>query len=357
MTLTIVYLISSSGLVLHKNSDLMNPVLRSALIFRRKTRYSARDLGAFVGLSRRWLRRARGAAIVVYHGICEKQPLRFNNIFLTRATLAQHFRLYREYFNVVSLDDYYRENFDPQRFNIALHFDDGYANNHRYVLPLLDQYRLPATFFLTAVREAGYDILWNDFLNMLARIGPDQLFFLGQRFYKARGIFPRYVSGPDGVGLWEMLRSEDFGAKAALLDQCYSLAPFRETVDTDYWLQMTETQIADLASSPWVTIGAHGYYHNDLARIDPADAEKEIVAGKRWLEKITGKPVTALAFPYGTYTPALVRAAKKASFTRLLPLAIHSADASLRERLIVNPYVSVTNQLLNLIEKRYDFWR
>lgn len=335
----------------------MNPVLRSLLIFRRKTRYAIRDAGALTGFTYRRLRHARGAAIVVYHGICREQPLRFNNIFLTGTTFERHLQLYREYFNVVSLDDYYRQNFDPHRFNIALHFDDGYANNHRYVLPLLERYRIPATFFITAIRDAGYDILWNDFLNILTRMGPDQLLFRGRRFHKSRGLFPRYVSDSDGRGLWEMLRSEGFAAKAALMEECYSLAPFRDAVETDYWLQMTSAQIAELASSPWVTIGAHGYFHNDLAEIPLADAQHEILSARRWIQNITGKEINALAFPYGTYTAGLLQAAKNAGFDRLLPLRIHHPDPALRERLVVNPYVSVTNQLLNLVEKRYDFWR
>ena len=310
-----------------------------------------------MGLTGRRLRQARGAAIVVYHGICQKQPLRFNNIFLTLENFEAHLRMYRNYFNVVSLDDYYRGNFDPHRFNIAIHFDDGYANNHRYVAPLLERYKMPAAFFITAIREAGYDILWNDFLGILSRNGPDRLIFRGQHFHRSPGLFPHYVSEQDGSDLWQILRSGDFDSKAALMEQCYSLAPYRETVEADYWLQMTAAQIAELASSPWVTIGAHGYYHNDLARIPIADAQQEIRLSKRFLENCAGKEITALAFPYGTYTAGLVQTAKNAGFHRLLPLGIHHPDATLRERFIINPYVSVHNQLLNVIEHRYDFWR
>ncbi|GGA99914.1 polysaccharide deacetylase family protein [Puia dinghuensis] len=340
----------------------MNRVLKTFYIWRRKADYCRRDICAFLGLTDSSFKAARGARIVVYHGICQHQPLRFNNIFLTRATFEAHLQFYQKYFNVVSLDDYYHQRFSPHRFNICLHFDDGYANNHTYVLPLLEQYRVPATFFITAVRAAGYDILWNDFLGILSKYGPQQLVFRQETFYKQRARFSRYVSASRGIGLWEMLRSEGFESKARLLNDLYPLAPFRENPqDTDYWLQMTPQQIKELASSPWVTIGAHGYYHNDLPKIPLPDAEKEMFACRQYLEDIIGKPVKAFAFPYGTYTPAVVEAAKRAGFSQLLPLNFHfpesAADPAQRERVIINPYVSVTNQQFNLIKRRYDFWR
>jgi peptidoglycan/xylan/chitin deacetylase (PgdA/CDA1 family) len=333
----------------------MQPVLKTIAIWRRKTGYVYQDMRALLGLTANTVKAARGARIVVYHGICQNDHLRFNNIFLRRATFEEHLRCYKEYFNLVSLEDYYQGRFSNDRFNICLSFDDGFANNHSYVLPLLEQYQVPAAFFITAIREAGYDILWNDFLGLLNKYGPDELVFRQESFRKHQGLFSRYVSLQSGIGLRETLISQGFGPKAALIGAFGSLIPLRG--NEDYWLQMTGDQIRELAASPWVTIGAHGYYHNDLSKINIADAEQEMFGCKQYLERITGKEIQALAFPYGTYTAAVVGAAKRAGFSQLLPLDIHYPDPALRDRVIVNPYVSITNQLLNIIKRRYDFWR
>ena len=334
---------------------MMKPVLKTIAIWRRKTSYAYQDIRASLGLTARTFKAARGARIVVYHGICQDEHLRFNNIFLRRETFEEHLRCYKKYFNIVSLEDYYHGHLSNDRFNICITFDDGYANNYTYVLPLLEQYQVPAAFFITAIREAGYDILWNDFLGVLNKYGPDELAFRQERFRKRQGLFPRYISLTSGIGLRETLMQEGFGPKAALIEAFGSSVP--SGGNEDYWLQMTAGQIRILAASPWVTIGAHGYYHNDLSKISIAGAEKEMFGCKQYLERITGKEVQALAFPYGTYTAAVVGAAKRAGFSQLLPLDIHYPDPALRERVIINPYVSVPNQLLNIIKRRYDFWR
>lgn len=333
----------------------MGAVRKTFSIWRRKAEYVYHDALSLAGIHPRLFSSARGARIVVYHGICQRDHLRFNNIFLLRETFEAHLRIFKEHFHVVTLDDYYEQRFREDRLNICIHFDDGYAGQLRYVLPLLEQYELPASFFITAIREAGYNILWNDFLGLLTPSGPENLVFRQESFRKQRGLFPHYVSTRTGMGLRETLMPQGFEAKAELIREFSPLVPFRET--EDYWLQLTSDEIRMLAASPWVTIGAHGYYHNDLSKIPAADAEQEMLGCKRFLESVTGREVNALAFPYGRYTAAAVGAAKRVGFSQLLPLGITHPDPALRERLIINPYVSVTNQLLNIIKKRYDPWR
>jgi len=78
-----------------------------------------------------------------------------------------------------------------------------------------------------------------------------------------------------------------------------------------WWQQMTPEQIRRCADSPQVTIGAHGLYHNDLARTATTSDVDELKESRRYLESVTGKAVNALAFPYGSYTKPLVQAARK----------------------------------------------
>src|SRR6195952_4669913 len=158
----------------------------------RETKYMGRDIGHLLGLDERFLRNSRGSRILIYNGICQTDHTRFNPIFLKLKTFERHLQFYQKYFNVVSLDDYYHGNFSNDKFNVCITFDDGYANNHKYVLSLLKKYQLPATFFVTAIRDAGHDILWNDFLGIIGKYGPKEISYKKERFQK--GHFNRYIS-------------------------------------------------------------------------------------------------------------------------------------------------------------------
>lgn len=325
---------------------------------RRGSVHLYREMRHGMGMDAAFYRQARGSRILIYHGICLSNHTKFNPIFLTLKTFEQHLQYYKKYFNVVSLDDFYDGQFNPDKFNICLTFDDGFANNYKYVLPLLEQYQVPATFFITGIRHAGYDILWNDFLNIATKYGPAKLVYKNEDF--AKNKFGKYYSLNSGERLADTLRAEGFEAKAEMMEVLHNIVPFKNSLkDEDYWLQMSEKQIKVLSASPYAAIGSHGYYHNDLAQISLADSIAEMQLSKNYLENLIQKDVDSLAFPYGSYTPAVADTAKQAGYRRLLAMdflfADDEQDAALRERFTVNPFISTNNQMYATINRRYEY--
>ena len=334
----------------------MNTIKTIQSRLNRKWTYTVRDTRGIIGLNERLFKQARGARILVYHGICSSNPTRFNSLFLTARTFEQHLQFYKKYFHIVSLDEYYEQQFRGNKFNVCLTFDDGFANNYEYVLPLLNKYEVPATFFVTGIRNAGYDILWNDFLAIAQEFGPPE--FECQREIFVRNNQMAYVSMVEGRPLKELLREEGFKKKAELIQilQCFLSPDIMEKVKV-YWMQMTSSQIKELSGSPFATIGCHGYYHNDLARIPVRDMQEELIQSRRFLENLIQKPVDTLAFPYGSYSRETITVSKSLGFTKLLAAEFlfpeDSSDPTLRERFIVNPYISVNNQMLATIHGKY----
>ena len=268
-----------------------------------------------------------------------------------------HLKFYKRHFNIISLDEYYNQDFSRDKFNICITFDDGFANNYKYVLPLLRKYQVPATFFVTAIRDSGYDILWNDFLGIVSKYGPENITYKNEAYYKGR--HNKYISSATDISLVEKLRSGGFNEKAEMMEILYHLSPFKNKEnEQDYWLQMTGEQIKKLSNSPFATIGAHGYFHNDLARISISDAVDELKLSKKYLENIIEKPVTSFAFPYGSYTPEIISAAKQAGYKQLLAMDFKSVrdneDIMMRERFTVNPFISTANQMYATIIRNYE---
>ena len=123
--------------------------------FRREWFNGMHDLQSRFGVNENFFRNSRGSRIIIYHGICRQDPTRFNSIFMDLPRFEKHLQFYKKYFQVVSLEQYYKEKGDKARFVVSISFDDGYANNFKYVLPLLEKYEIPCTFFVTGIRGKG----------------------------------------------------------------------------------------------------------------------------------------------------------------------------------------------------------
>jgi len=322
---------------------------------KRKAAYLSGDARHVLGLDKELYRNARGSRIILYHNVCKGDPHKFNTLFLTCERFEEHLQYYKKYFNVVSLDDYYAGNFSNDKFNVCLTFDDGLANNYHYVLPLLTKYRVPATFFVTAIRDAGFDILWNDMLSIAGYYGPEKFTYKNQTYRKNRNN--KYVD-ESGALYANKLRSTGFNEKAALMSFLEQLTGFKANrQDDDYWLQMTPAQINTMSTSAYVSIGAHGYYHNDLACIAATSAASEMTMCRQYLENLTGKQVNSFAFPYGSYNEQVLKDAKAAGYMQLLATDFMNnqdgQDDTLRERFTVNPFISTANQLNAIIRGSY----
>ncbi|MEO5561786.1 MAG: polysaccharide deacetylase family protein, partial [Chitinophagaceae bacterium] len=147
-----------------------------------------------------------------------------------------------------------------------------------------------------------------------------------------------------------------------MMEDLYHLAGFRNNInDDDYWRLMTDEQIKELSTSPWATIGSHGYYHNDLAKIPIDKVKEELIQSKDYLEKVTGKEVKALAFPYGSYNKQVKDEAIRVGYTQLLGtetlLPGDNEETMIRERFTINPFIQVHTQMQATIKGNYAHWK
>ena len=77
---------------------------------------------------------------------------------------------------------------------------------------------------------------------------------------------------------------------------------------------MNDRQIEETSRSPYIKIGSHSYYHNNLGTISHSNALDELSRSKKYLENLVQYDIKQLAYPDGSYTPQLVTTAKQMGF-------------------------------------------
>ena len=176
---------------------------------------------------------------------------------------------------------------------VCITFDDGYRSVHDLALPVLDEFGLPATVFVsTGYLEGG--TMWNETIVDAVRRLPDGVAELGQV-----GLGPRVLrhSADRQHLLDELIARAKYlppPARAALIERLAALAG----CDSAAGLMLTPPMIRTMAARG-VEIGAHTVSHPILTSLADDAAFNEIAQSKRDLEAITGSPVRYFAYPNG----------------------------------------------------------
>jgi peptidoglycan/xylan/chitin deacetylase (PgdA/CDA1 family) len=294
--------------------------------------------------------------ILVYHGIDEINNTKFNSRFISENIFEQHIKFFNENCNVISLNDYYNKNFDEQSPTVVITFDDGYANNLHRALPLLEQYKIPATFFITTIRNSGSDMLWADCLDLASNANQSDFYLRNEKFiYKPQ---KGYVSAKTNATLKQICKGSDYSYKVEMM----KILPGAKEITSnkyynEYWQLLSENEIKLLSESKYANIGAHGYYHNCLDKIKIQDAETELIKSKLYLENVMQKKIDSLAFPDGSYSEELCNKAFNVGYTKLLTTEDYLSKANetpiLKTRLVVNTHISLFNQMTAIFNNTY----
>lgn len=86
-----------------------------------------------------------------------------------------------------------------------------------------------------------------------------------------------------------------------------------ERVDDPARVYMTWGEVCDLQRAG-MDVQSHTVTHPSLPRLEPADLDRELVDSRRMLESRLGRPVEALAYPNGDFSPRVIEAARRAGY-------------------------------------------
>ena len=134
---------------------------------------------------------------------------------------------------------------------VLVTFDDGYANNVEYALPLLEKFECPAVFFIATkhLMDRG-ESKWLDYFN--------------------DNMISKRVKIDDEIG--------------------YEL-----------FYGLSQNHVRELSRHPLITIGAHSHRHVRLPRFGYAENKQDLQQCNRILEELTGSKPSIFSYPFGDY--------------------------------------------------------
>ena len=165
-----------------------------------------------------------------------------------------------------------------------LTFDDGYYSNSLAV-PVLEEFKVPAVFFISTNHVLQNKCFWWDVL---------------YRERKQQGVPPRRIYR-EAVGMKSM-PTEQIEAR---LQAMFGEDAFKPRGDIDR--PFTPDELREFAGCPFVHLGNHTANHAILTNYPPEGVREQVNGAQQSLEKMTGRMAETIAYPNGGNSPTIVR--------------------------------------------------
>jgi peptidoglycan/xylan/chitin deacetylase (PgdA/CDA1 family) len=186
----------------------------------------------------------------------------------------------------------------PKR-TVAVTFDDGYADVLHLAKPLLAQFNIPATVFVTS-GALGRELWWDRLDRMAsAAVGVRFTLPIGESAFvwPIKGL----TSSEETLrqSLYPRLRALDQPARDTVLDRLAELIGVSMEDQVGLRRVVTREELRHLAEGNLVQIGAHTVTHAALSQLTAERQREEIAGSRRDLEAALERQVTGFSYPFG----------------------------------------------------------
>lgn len=269
-----------------------------------------------------------GAVILRYHRIADL-PADPYGLCVSPNRFSEHLALIKRGAVPMQLRELVRlirAGVSPPRRTVVVTFDDGYADNLYQAKPLLEQYEIPATVFVTTAytlapgRLPRTLNLEQDAIKIHAELEAAAEYSQAE-YYRNRAWTVKDANDPTirhklFRTLHDSLKPLSHDLRWKVIAQLQEWSGCSLTMRNSH-RPLSSDEVIRLAEGNLVEIGAHSDTHPVLSRLPAASQRDEIQQSKSYLEQILNRPVTSFAYPYGhphDYTPETIAILLEAGF-------------------------------------------
>ena len=233
--------------------------------------------------------------ILAYHRVNDQQDPFFGatpvEVFRRQmALLATHFHIYplQELIRRSAVGDV------PPRA-VAITFDDGYKDNYEVAFPILKEFNIPATIFLTTGVIGSGVTLWHDKVFEAFRRTTASSFENAGASGSLKTIKDKQQALDRFLRALRLLSPNERDCQVESLLKALK-------VDLSGWLGalMLTWEEVGLMAKAGIDFGAHTVTHPILSRMEPDDARREICQSRWTIEERLQKPTCLFAYPNGS---------------------------------------------------------
>lgn len=261
-----------------------------------------------------WVRRVtsdRRVCTIMYHGLKDspaKGMLNFNGLHLDVDAFREQACLFAKSYNVLPLTDVaeaIRNKAEVPPNCVVLTFDDGYESNFRLGYPILQEFGLHATVFVTTGFVEGEFYQWPDRLEWALGVTQKAKLKLDFDGFPSEVVVSSLEKQQNAhltldAAIKRVPQERQMEAIAHIEQRAgCALGDLPEAEVPSCYRPLNWQQVREMEASDHVSIGSHTHSHLILGRASPQQAKKDMQHCHRLLRSKGGIRPTTFAYPNG----------------------------------------------------------
>lgn len=224
----------------------------------------------------------------------------FYNLVVTPEHFEEQMEYLKEHYNIFRFEEDWTRGSDN---SVVVTFDDGYADNCIYALPILEKKQIPATIFVSSgYVNANREYWWDELVRLLTRnIDYPEHFALSDNTYSYTWETDTYQKRVDLIKSlhWLLKMEPDYTLAFKWFESLRNWAGIENNPRIEN-LPINKQQLKKLDESEYITLGGHTVNHISLGAIQKELQEYEISTSVNDLRKQIKGKINVFSFPFGS---------------------------------------------------------
>jgi len=249
-----------------------------------------------------------GYCIFLFHGVVETDsdgPRNYTRKHLPSEVFREIIDRLQNTGTAISMDEiveakHCNKPLPPRSF--AISFDDGFENNYSIATPILREFNIPATFYVTT----GFiHYNWNSWIDRVENCIADRENVILNLPWAKAPVMANSVD--EKIALLDQIRNK------VKFDRSLNEIEFADDVEQQMnenvsckpevtgplYQKMAWSQVAELAADPLFTIGGHSHTHSTLSFLNKSDLDAEIEKSMELIDKNINLKCVHYSYPEG----------------------------------------------------------
>ncbi|KPJ57003.1 hypothetical protein AMJ49_03105 [Parcubacteria bacterium DG_74_2] len=243
-----------------------------------------------------------GVIALIYHRVLETE-IDSQLLCVPPENFEKQMRYLKDNFEILKVSELLKILKEKKVFQkgILITFDDGYADNFYFALPILERLKIPATFFVCSGNIDKNEEFWSHQLEQIFFLNkklPDKLQFEsnGKKYLfntsNSQAIKKTYQE------LHKIIKSLNKKNRDNITNFLFEWSGVVKKT-RKYYRTLSTDELKKMASFEYIEIGGHTVNHVLLSALNKTEQKEEIKENKKHLEKILNKKVITFSYPYG----------------------------------------------------------